>query len=119
MTHGDDFVVTGPNSQARRVQEQVGRSVPIKTMIISHRGESIKALNRGVSWSETGSAVPARPKTCGCAWSTKSDSQVPNRVQTPAAEHTLSEKLGTAGGGTIQQVQTKRRQMFVPPSRSS
>ena len=54
MTHGDDFVVTGPTDRFADLKYIIAVS-PIKTKFISYGStESIKALNRRLYWRKRG-----------------------------------------------------------------
>ena len=53
MTHGDDFVLTGPTEKLLEVERKMTSMYPIKAKVISNgSSKSIKTLNRRFHWGE-------------------------------------------------------------------
>ena len=51
MTHGDDFVLTGPTKKLMEFERKMTSVYPIKAKIIGHGSpKSIKTLNRRLRW---------------------------------------------------------------------
>ena len=63
MTHGDDFVLTGPTERLAEFKSKMKGVYPIKAKIINHGStESIKALNRRLHWRKRGVAYQHDPR---------------------------------------------------------
>ena len=53
LTHGDDFVLTGPTKKLMEFERKMTRVDPIKAKIISHGSpKSIKTVNRRLHWGK-------------------------------------------------------------------
>ena len=53
MTHGDDFVITGPTEKMMEVERKMTSVYPIKAKVISYgSSKSIKTLNRRLHCGE-------------------------------------------------------------------
>ena len=55
MTHGDDFVVTGPTNRLADLKNTIAGLYPNKTTVISYGStDRIKELNRRFQWEQRG-----------------------------------------------------------------
>ena len=51
MTHGDDFVLTGPTEKLMEVERKMACVCPIKAKVISYgSSKSIRTVNRRLHW---------------------------------------------------------------------
>ena len=119
MTHGDDFVLTGPTERLAEFKSKMKGVYPIKAKIINHGStESIKALNRKLHWRKRGVAYQHDPRHPDVLVK-ELGLERGNSVQTPVT-HDATEGEGRAvGSSSAQQVQVASCKMFVPQSRSS
>ena len=63
MTHGDDFVLTGPTEQLTEFEDKMTGVYPIKAKLISYGStESIKALNRRLHEGKRGIVYQHDPR---------------------------------------------------------
>ena len=59
LTHGDDFVLTGPTKRLMEFENEMNNVYPIKAKIISLGSpKSIKTLNRRLHWGGERNRVP-------------------------------------------------------------
>ena len=64
MTHGDDFVLTGPTKRLTEFENKMPGVYPVKAKIISYwSSKSIKALNRRLLWVRERNCLSARSQT--------------------------------------------------------
>ena len=91
LTHGDDFVLTGPTKKLMEFERNMTSVYPIKAKVISYgSSKSIKTLNSRLHWGERGIMyqhprhVDVRVKDLGLEHG--------NSVQTPAAPGALEEE---------------------------
>ena len=63
LTHGDDFVLTGPIKRLKEFKNEMKSVYPIKAKIISFGSlESIKTLNRRLHWGKEGIVYQHDPR---------------------------------------------------------
>ena len=63
LTHGDDFVLTGPTERLTELENKMMCVYPIKAQIISYgSSESIKTLNRRLHWGRRGIVYQHDPR---------------------------------------------------------
>ena len=63
MTHGDDFVLTGPTARPKEFESKMRGVFSHRSKIISHGSpESIKALNRRLHWGKRGIVCQHDPR---------------------------------------------------------
>ena len=64
LTHGDDFVLTGPTKKLMEFERKRTNVYPIKAKIIGYGSpKSIKTLNRRLHWEEARNRVSTRSQT--------------------------------------------------------
>ena len=64
MTHGDDFVLTGPTKRFTEFENKMTGVYPIKAKVIScGSSESIQTLNRRLHWRRRANGLSARSQT--------------------------------------------------------
>ena len=67
LTHGDDFVLTGPTKRLTEFENEMTSVYPIKAKIISLGSpKSIKTLNRRLHWERKESCTNMIPDTLTC-----------------------------------------------------
>ena len=60
LTHGDDFVLTGPTKRLTEFENEIKSVYPIKAKIIRlGSSRSIKTLSRRLHWGKEGLVYPA------------------------------------------------------------
>ena len=63
LTHGDDFVLTGPTQKLMEFERKMKSVYPIKAKIIGHGSpKSIKTLNRRLHWGKRGVVYKHDPR---------------------------------------------------------
>ena len=63
MTHGDDFVLTGPTKKLVEFERKMTSVYPIKAKIISNGSpKNIKTLNRRLHWGKRGIVYQHDPR---------------------------------------------------------
>ena len=119
LTHGDDFVLTGPTKKLMEFERKMTSVYPIKAKIIGYGSpKSIKTLNRrlhsrkrGIVYQHDPRHVDVLVKDLGLEHG--------NSVQTPATPDVTEGRVGTVESGSASQIQVTGCQMFVPQSRPS
>ena len=92
LTHGDDFVLTGPTEKLREVKRKMKEAYPIKAKTISYgSSESIKTLNRRLHWGERGIMYQHDPRHVDVLVKDLG-LEHGNSVQTPAAPNVTEEE---------------------------
>ena len=87
MTHGDDFVITGPTEKRKMTSVY-----PIKSKVTSYgSSKSIKILNRRLHWGEKGIVYQHDPRHVDVLVKDVGFEHG-NSVQTPAAPETMEEE---------------------------
>ena len=90
MTHGDDFVLTGPTAQLKEFDSKMKGVFLIKANTIRHgSSESIKALNRRLHWRKRGIVHQHDPRHVD-VFARARGIEHGNTVQTPAT-HDVTE----------------------------
>ena len=63
LTHGDDFVLTGPTKKLKEFERKMTNVYPIKAKAIGYgSSKSIKTLNRRLHWGERGVVYQHDPR---------------------------------------------------------
>ena len=92
LTHGDDFVFTGPTEKLMEVERKMTSVHPIKAKVISYgSSKSIKTLNRRMHWGERGIMYQHDPRHVDVLVKDPG-LEHGNSVQTPAAPGALEEE---------------------------
>ena len=92
MTHGDDFVITGPTEKLVEVERKMTSVYPIKAKVISYgSSKSIKTLNRRLHWEEKGIVYQHDPRHVD-ALVKDLGLEHGNYVQTPTAPDAMEEE---------------------------
>ena len=92
LTHGDDFVLTGPTEKLMEVERKMTSVYPIKPKIISYgSSKSIKTLNRRLHWGERGIMYQHDPRHVDVLVKDLG-LEHGNSVQTPAAPNAMEEE---------------------------
>ena len=92
LTHGDDFVLTGPAKRLKEFEREMKSVYPIKAKIISFGSlESIKTLNRRLHWGEEGIVYQHDPRHIDVLVR-ELGLENGKTVQTPAAPNTAEEE---------------------------
>ena len=92
VTHGDDFVVTGPTDRLAELKNKIGGVYPIKTIFISYGStESINSLNRRLHWEERGIVYQHDPRHVDVLVKDLG-LEHGNSVQTPATQDATEEE---------------------------
>ena len=92
LTHGDDFVLTGPTKRLTEFENKMKSVYPIKAKVISFgSSESIKTLNRRLHWGEEGIVYQHDPRHIDVLVR-ELGLENGNTVQTPAATSTAEEE---------------------------
>ena len=120
LTHGDDFVLTGPTEKLIEIERKMINVYPIKAKIISYwSSKSIKTINRWLHWGERGIIYQHDPRHVDVLVNDHGLEHV-NSVQTPAAPDVIEEgKIRTTEPRSAPQVQITGCKMLVSQSRSS
>ena len=120
LTHGDDFVLTGPTERLTELENKMMCVYPIKAQIISYgSSESIKTLNRRLHWGRRGIVYQHDPRHVDVLVKDLG-LEHGNSVQTPAT-HDATEEEGARAveSRSAQHVQVIGCTMSVLQSRSS
>ena len=118
MTHGDDFVLTGPTEKLIEIERKMTNVYPIKAKIISYgSSKSIKTLNRRLHWGERGIIYQHDPRHVDVLVKDLG-LEHGNSVQAPAAPDAIEEEESEPLSQD-QHHKVTRPQMLVPQSRSS
>ena len=92
LTHGDDFVLTGPTKRLTEFENEMKSVYPIKAKTISFgSSKSIKTLNRRLHWGEEGIVYPHDPRHIDVLVK-ELGLENGNTVQTPAAPNATEEE---------------------------
>ena len=92
LTHGDDFVLTGPAKRLKEFEKEMKSVYPIKAKIISFGSlKSIKTLSRRLHWGEEGIVYQHDPRHIDVLVR-ELGLENGNTVQTPAAPNTAEEE---------------------------
>ena len=92
LTHGDDFVITGPTEKLMEVERKMTSVYPIKAKVISYgSSKSIKTLNRRLHWGEKGIVYQHDPRHVDVLVKDLG-LEHGNSVQTPAAPDAMEEE---------------------------
>ena len=92
LTHGDDFVFTGPTEKLMKIEKRMKEVYPISAKIISHgSSKSIKTLNRRLHWGERGIMYQHDPRHVDVLVKDLG-LEHGNSVQTPAAPNATEEE---------------------------
>ena len=92
LTHGDDFVLTGPTKRLTEVENDMTSGYPIKAKIISLGSpKSIKTLYRRLHWSKEGIVYQHDPKHIDALVKDLA-LENGNSVQTPATPEVTEEE---------------------------
>ena len=120
LTHGDDFVLTGPTKRLTEFENEMKSVYPIKAEIISFgSSKSIKTLNRRLHWGEEGIVYQHDPRHIDVLVK-ELGLENGNTVQTPSStKRNRRGKIRAAESDSAPQVQITGCQMFVSQSRSS
>ena len=91
LTHGDDFVLTGPTKRLMEFKKEMTKVYPTKAKIISFgSSQSIKTLNRRLHWGREGIVYQHDPRHIDVLVK-ELGLENGNTVQTPAAPTTAEE----------------------------
>ena len=116
LTHGDDFVLTGPRKKLVEVERKMTSVYPIKTKVIGYGSpKSIKTLKRRLHWEKRGIVYQHDPRHVDVL-AKDLGLEHGNSVQTPATPDVTEEEESEP---LSQQIQVTGCQLFVPQSRSS
>ena len=92
ITHGDDFVLTGPTERLTEFENEMTGVYPIEAKLICYGStESIKALNRRLHWGKRGTMYQHDPRHVDVLVKDFGLEQG-NSVQTPAAHDVTEEE---------------------------
>ena len=92
LTHGDDFVLTGPTKRLMEFENKMTSVHPIKAKIISYgSSKSIKTLNRRLHWSRKGIVYQHDPRHVDVLMK-DIGLEHGNSVQTPATHDATEEE---------------------------
>ena len=118
MTHGDDFVLTGPTKKLMEFERKM-TSVCIKAKVIGYgSSKSIKTLNRRLHWARRGIVYQYDPRHVDVLVKDLG-LEHGNSVQTSNTRRDRRGRVRTIESGSLTQIQVTGCQMFVPQSRSS
>ena len=119
MTHGDDFVLTGPTERLTELENKMMGVYPIKTKIIKYgSSESIRTLNRRLRWRRRGIVYQHDPRHVDVLVKDLGHEHG-NSVQTPATHDATRRGARAVESSSAQQVQVTGCTMCVLQSRSS
>ena len=92
LTHGDDFVLTGPAKRLKEFEKEMKSVYPFKAKIIGFGSlESIKTLSRRLHWGEEGIVYQHDPRHVDVLVR-ELGLENGNTVQTPAAPNAAEEE---------------------------
>ena len=92
LTHGDDFVFSGPTKKLMEFERKMTSVYPIKAKIISYGSpKSIKTLNRRLHWGKRGIVDQHDPRHVGVL-AKDFGLEHGNSVQTPATRGVMEEE---------------------------
>ena len=92
LTHGDDFVLTGPTKRLMEFENKMTSVYPIKAKIIGHgSSKSIKTLDRRLHWGQKGIVYQYDPRYVDVLVKDLG-LEHGNSVQTPAAPDAAEEE---------------------------